>query len=100
MRLLCCLVLLLGSIIGAYGAVSEPTWRAISNINREGPYIGIVVPNPFELNPLLQSPSFVADHKFPYLDFAGNLLEPCVVRFFDYTSMQTYAFLLLSITMD
>ena len=33
---------------------------------------GIVVPNSFERDPLLQSPSFVADDHFPYLDFSGK----------------------------
>ncbi|RDX79679.1 Bark storage protein A [Mucuna pruriens] len=61
-----------GSSIGANGAVSELSWREISNINSQGPYIGIVVPNAFELDPLLRSPSFIAHNKFPYFDFAGK----------------------------
>ncbi|KAG5022009.1 hypothetical protein JHK85_018351 [Glycine max] len=73
MKLLGLLVLVLGSTISANGAVSEVSWREISKINREGPYVGIVVPNAFELNPLLRSPSFVPHNKFPYFDFAGNL---------------------------
>ncbi|XP_061350596.1 bark storage protein A [Gastrolobium bilobum] len=72
MELLCFLVLVLGSSIRANGAVSQLSWREISNINSQGPYIGIVVPNAFEMNPLLQSPSFVAHNKFPYFDFAGK----------------------------
>ncbi|KAG5037115.1 hypothetical protein JHK86_017955 [Glycine max] len=71
MKLLGLLVLVLGSTISANGAVSEVSWREISKINREGPYVGIVVPNAFELNPLLRSPSFVPHNKFPYFDFAG-----------------------------
>ncbi|TKY44613.1 Bark storage protein A [Spatholobus suberectus] len=70
MELLGLLVLLLGSSIVANGAVSELSWREISNVNSEGQYIGIVVPNAFELEPLLRSPSFVPHHKFPYFDFA------------------------------
>ncbi|XP_038991561.1 bark storage protein A-like [Hibiscus syriacus] len=38
----------------------------------EGPYLGIIVPNAFEMNPLLQSGTFVPDHKLPYLDFSGR----------------------------
>lgn len=34
--------------------------------------MGVVVPNAFEMNPLLESSSFVADERFPYLDFAGR----------------------------
>lgn len=62
-----------GSSIMAHGAISQLSWREISNINSKGPYIGIVVPNAFELNPLLQSPSFVPHNEFPFFDFAGNL---------------------------
>ncbi|KAG5037113.1 hypothetical protein JHK86_017953 [Glycine max] len=72
MELLGLLVLLLGSSIMANGAVSEVSWREISNINSEGPYLGIVVPNSFELGPLLRSSSFVPHNKFPYFDFAGK----------------------------
>ncbi|XWS17291.1 hypothetical protein CRYUN_Cryun33cG0054700 [Craigia yunnanensis] len=57
---------------GVNGEVSSSTLRNISRINMEGPYLGIIVPNSFEMNPLLQSGSFVADHKFPYLDFSGR----------------------------
>ncbi|BBH08384.1 Phosphorylase superfamily protein [Prunus dulcis] len=56
----------------AYGAVSHTTMRKIDRLNKKGPYLGIVVPNFFELNPLLQSTSFVADQKLPYLDFSGR----------------------------
>ncbi|XP_026439413.1 uncharacterized protein LOC113338108 isoform X1 [Papaver somniferum] len=33
-------------------------------------FLGLVVPNTFELGPLLQSSSFVADPSLPYLDFS------------------------------
>ncbi|KAJ7973829.1 bark storage protein A [Quillaja saponaria] len=56
----------------AYGIVSQSSWRKISDINRKGPYIGIVVPNTFEMNPLLQSPSFVADKNIPFFYFSGR----------------------------
>lgn len=45
----------------------EEIWR----INKQGPFLGIVVPNAFEMNPLLQSPSFVQDSQLPYFDFGG-----------------------------
>ncbi|THG17723.1 hypothetical protein TEA_030139 [Camellia sinensis var. sinensis] len=32
----------------------------ISEANKNGPYLGLVTPNPFEMNPLLQSPSFTS----------------------------------------
>ncbi|KAG6723623.1 hypothetical protein I3843_03G211800 [Carya illinoinensis] len=55
-----------------YGGISHEIGKNIDRINKMGPYLGIVVPNSFELDPLLQSPSFVADEKFPFLDFSGR----------------------------
>ncbi|KAM0969607.1 hypothetical protein ACFX13_018103 [Malus domestica] len=72
MELMVFLVLVLGFSSRSYGAVSHSTMNKIYRINKEGPYLGIVVPNFFEMNPLLQSTSFVADQKLPYLDFAGR----------------------------
>ncbi|XP_007013111.2 PREDICTED: bark storage protein A [Theobroma cacao] len=69
--LLVVLVLGFGSN-GVYGAVSSSTLSKISRINEEGPYLGIIVPNSFEMNPLMQSGSFVADLELPYLDFSGR----------------------------
>jgi len=91
MELLGLLVLLLGSSIMANGAVSEVSWREISNINSEGPYLGIVVPNSFELGPLLRSSSFVPHNKFPYFDFAGNFYNHVLFNHFIIdTSMQMF----------
>ncbi|CAK9172749.1 unnamed protein product [Ilex paraguariensis] len=70
--LLSWVVLMVGVISIADGAVSPHLLDRISKINKEGPYLGIVVPNSFEMNPLLQSQSFVADQNHPYLDFAGR----------------------------
>ncbi|KAG5080234.1 hypothetical protein JHK86_004299 [Glycine max] len=53
------LTLVLANTISANGVVSKVFWREISKVNKEGPYVGIVVPNAFELDPLLHSPSFV-----------------------------------------
>ncbi|KAI9128670.1 hypothetical protein K1719_000153 [Acacia pycnantha] len=73
MRLLGFLVLLV-LCISRYisGEVSRQNWKEIKKINKKGPYIGIVVPNTFEMNPLLQSSSFHADPKSPFFDFAGK----------------------------
>ncbi|XP_022731073.1 bark storage protein A [Durio zibethinus] len=57
---------------GVYGEFSSSALRNISGINTKGPYLGIIVPNSFEMNPLMQSGSFVADHDLPYLDFSGR----------------------------
>jgi len=76
MKLLGLAVLLLcSSSMMANGAVSEISWRQISVINGEGPYIGIVVPNTFELDPLLRSSRFLPHHNFPYFDYAGNFFD-------------------------
>lgn len=72
MGLLSFVVLVMGFSSRAYGAISHDTTKKIDRINKKGPYFGIVVPNSFEMDPLLQSPSFVADEKFPYLDFSGK----------------------------
>ncbi|KAB5552655.1 hypothetical protein DKX38_009966 [Salix brachista] len=56
----------------AHGAISTSTMQEIERVNEKGPYLGIVVPNSFEMNPLLQSPSFVADLQVPYLDYFGR----------------------------
>ncbi|KAI3775528.1 hypothetical protein L1987_50107 [Smallanthus sonchifolius] len=44
----------------------------IDSVNKVGSYIGVVVPNSFEINPLLQSSSFVVNQKRPYLDVSGR----------------------------
>lgn len=72
MLLLGFLVLVVEISSGAYGAISNGTTKKIERINERGPYLGIVVPNSFERDPLLQSPNFVADDHFPYLDFSGK----------------------------
>ncbi|KAK4763265.1 hypothetical protein SAY86_009033 [Trapa natans] len=55
----------------AYG-LAERESRSIARINKRGPYLGIVIPNTFEMNPLLQSPSFAPDPKLPQLDILGK----------------------------
>ncbi|KAE8712563.1 hypothetical protein F3Y22_tig00110247pilonHSYRG00089 [Hibiscus syriacus] len=66
------ILVVLGTVInGVDGLVPSTLWK-IDRINMEGPYLGIIVPNAFEMNPLLQSGTFVPDHKLPYLDFSGN----------------------------
>ncbi|XP_028774031.1 bark storage protein A-like [Neltuma alba] len=72
-RLLAFLVLLVLCVSRRMnGEVSGQNWKEINKINRKGPYTGIVVPNAFEMNPLLQSSSFHADPKLPFFDFAGR----------------------------
>ncbi|XP_065848629.1 bark storage protein A [Euphorbia lathyris] len=49
--------------------LSKSTMEKIAKINKKGPYLGIVVPNAFEMNPLLQSSSFLPTS---HLDFSGR----------------------------
>ncbi|PIA64882.1 hypothetical protein AQUCO_00100393v1 [Aquilegia coerulea] len=74
-RLLSFIVLvgLITSIISSVdGAISKTSMTKIRKVNSKGPYLGLVVPNAFEMTPLLQSPSFVADGNIPFLDFSGR----------------------------
>ncbi|PWA57562.1 phosphorylase superfamily protein [Artemisia annua] len=56
----------------ANGKVGGKTKYLIEAVNKKGPYIGIVIPNAFELNPLLNYPEYksskviidVGDHPF------------------------------------
>eukprot|EP00262_Sarcandra_glabra_P018434 TRINITY_DN661_c0_g1_i10.p1 TRINITY_DN661_c0_g1~~TRINITY_DN661_c0_g1_i10.p1 ORF type:complete len:344 (+),score=60.35 TRINITY_DN661_c0_g1_i10:181-1212(+) len=57
---------------GAEGGISKRSLERIGRINKEGHYIGLVVPNSYEMTPLLQSDAFVPHQTFPYLDFAGR----------------------------
>ncbi|XP_010254051.1 PREDICTED: bark storage protein A [Nelumbo nucifera] len=65
-------LLLVGISSRVDGATTKKVMKKITAINKKGPYLGVVVPNSFEMNPLLQSGSFVVDEKFPYLDFSGR----------------------------
>ncbi|KAJ1377568.1 Nucleoside phosphorylase domain [Sesbania bispinosa] len=44
--------------------------RKIDKINQEGPYLGLIIPNAFELDPLLQNPGYTASDLI--IDFAGR----------------------------
>ncbi|KAL4319793.1 hypothetical protein GQ457_18G000920 [Hibiscus cannabinus] len=66
------LVVLGIGINGVCGSIPSSSLRKIDRINREGPYVGIIVPNSFEMNPLLQSGNFAAHHNLPYFDFSGR----------------------------
>ncbi|KAK9102746.1 hypothetical protein Sjap_020000 [Stephania japonica] len=57
---------------GVEGVVTEEAIREIRKINKEGPYLGLVVPNSFELGPLLESPVFVPHQHLPFMDFSGR----------------------------
>uniref|UniRef100_A0ACD5VZP5 Uncharacterized protein n=1 Tax=Avena sativa TaxID=4498 RepID=A0ACD5VZP5_AVESA len=56
----------------AEGYISKETWAAIGRANRHGPFVGLVVPNAFEMVPVLNSPKFVASKTVPNLDVQGR----------------------------
>ncbi|GJN38210.1 hypothetical protein PR202_gb27232 [Eleusine coracana subsp. coracana] len=57
----------------AEGFISGKTWRDVRRVNREGgPFVGLVVPNAYEMDPVLKSPSFSPSHTVPYLDVQGR----------------------------
>ncbi|KAI6680030.1 hypothetical protein NL676_033911 [Syzygium grande] len=53
----------------ANGALPAVTLKEIAGANANGPYIGIVIPNLFEMDPLLNSSSYNATE---IIDFAGR----------------------------
>lgn len=68
------------------GAIPASTWRTVQKVNEVGPFLGLVVPNSFEMSPLFQSNSFVPYPSLPYLDFGGRRFrfgsvgkEKCIV---------------------
>ncbi|KAH6835830.1 Phosphorylase superfamily protein [Perilla frutescens var. hirtella] len=48
----------------------ERTQRLINEANKDGPYLGLVIPNMFEMNPLLQHPTYKPTNLT--IDFAGK----------------------------
>ncbi|XP_078431862.1 phosphorylase superfamily protein [Wolffia australiana] len=56
----------------ANGDVPAGTMKKIDLINQKGTHLGVIVPNVFELAPILQSPDYKADTGLPFIDFAGR----------------------------
>lgn len=54
------------------GDISSDVQKKINSVNNKGTYLGVVIPNAFEMNPLLQSPSYSPEKTLPYIDFAGR----------------------------
>lgn len=70
-RLLFLLLVVVPCVVSA--AIPDSVTRAVRQANRHGPYIGVVVPNSFEMEPLLRSPSLSpAKGMHPFLDVAGR----------------------------
>ncbi|KAL6890574.1 hypothetical protein ACP4OV_008829 [Aristida adscensionis] len=56
----------------AGGFVSGETWRAVRRANHEAPFVGLVVPNVYEMDPVLNSPSFRPSATIANLDIQGR----------------------------
>ncbi|XP_050263996.1 bark storage protein A-like [Quercus robur] len=52
------------------GALTAQTQKMIPKANKDGPYLGLVIPNLFELYPLLQSPNYTSNNRT--IDIAGK----------------------------
>ncbi|XAR70866.1 Adenosylhomocysteine nucleosidase [Bertholletia excelsa] len=66
--LVCALITLL--LQETSGALHAETRKLINRVNENGPYLGLVVPNQYEMDPLLESSSFVS--KNLTIDFSGR----------------------------
>lgn len=64
----------------AEGFISRKTWRAIRQADRDGPFVGLVVPNAYEMEPVLNSPAFKPTN---ILDVQGSF-------FHSHSRMQIY----------
>jgi len=62
-------VIVVSNMRDVNGALPAATLEAIAKANVNGPYIGIVIPNLFEMGPLLNSSSYNAAE---IIDFSGN----------------------------
>jgi hypothetical protein len=81
-NLLVIVMMILGISSSIKGEINPASFKEISKINNNGPYIGIVVPNHYELKPLLNSSSFVAHS---YFDIAGKFYNNIMFfQSFDY----------------
>ncbi|XP_008783246.1 bark storage protein A [Phoenix dactylifera] len=54
------------------GALPTNILEKVLMVNKKGPFLGLVVPNSFEMSPLLQSSKFVRSKRLPCLDFGGR----------------------------
>ncbi|KAK4791445.1 hypothetical protein SAY86_031858 [Trapa natans] len=73
MRSMVFLVMIMVVGMGACGMAGS-LGRTIRRINRKGPFLGIVIPNSFQMSPLLNSSSFKPDpHLSNYLDISGKI---------------------------
>nr|XP_011459001.1 PREDICTED: bark storage protein A-like [Fragaria vesca subsp. vesca] len=63
-------MMLLNAVQHIDGAISAKTQKLINKANKKGPYLGLVIPNTFEMNPLLESSNFTSTNLT--IDFSGR----------------------------
>jgi hypothetical protein len=57
------------------GFISKKKWSTIRQVDRDGPFVGLVAPNAYEMKPVLDSPDFKPSNNIPILDVQGNLVK-------------------------
>ncbi|KAI6679511.1 hypothetical protein NL676_033392 [Syzygium grande] len=75
------LAMVMGMVNRSSGAVDHGSMRKVDEVNKEGPFLGIVVSQPFEINPLIQSPTFVPHETLRYLDIFGTTTKLLLTLF-------------------
>ncbi|KAG4190306.1 hypothetical protein ERO13_A07G022600v2 [Gossypium hirsutum] len=70
MMFLVALITLIFHTHHAHGAISADTQKLIDEANMNGPYLGLLIPNLFEMNPLLQHPNYTSTNFT--IDIAGR----------------------------
>jgi len=53
-------------------ALTHELQRKIAEANEKGPYLGLIIPNSFEFDPLLQNPGYTPNDTI--IDFAGTCI--------------------------
>lgn len=56
----------------ANGALHGTTKKMVEEANKKGPYLGLVIPNLFEMNPLLSNPEYKSTKLV--IDYAGTYM--------------------------
>ncbi|CAM6123545.1 unnamed protein product [Calypogeia fissa] len=51
---------------------NKTAFALLPKINEAGPYVGLVIPNPFELDPFVAPGVFVPNAEIPFVDLAGR----------------------------
>jgi len=61
-------------------ALTSELQTKIAKANEEGPYLGLIIPNSFELDPLLQNPGYTPSDTI--IDFAGICIHNIPTKYY------------------